>query len=658
MKTLNFTKTKYGLRINIQTTFAEKDIIKTLDWEITKRAWSSEDKCWQVTATSETLELLKAIKCEIDPKIEGYILNEEQKKSDLLEASKSTDADIQIPAPEGLTYMPFQKAGIHYSKMQENILIGDEMGLGKTIQAIGIINFNNEIKSATIICPASLRLNWKREVEKWIVHDMKVQIVDTKTDFNTLQADIIIVNYDIMSKISDKLRPADLVIMDESHYCKNPKAARTQSSLSYAKSCKRKVLLTGTPIKNRPIELWTQINLLRPDIFKSWYGYAKRYCGAYRDDYGMQTGGATNIDELYEKLRTSCMIRRLKKDVLKELPSKIRQIIEFPANGASSVLKRESEILQERKERLEALQAAVELSKASDDENFYIEAVRALKEGYQAEFTEMAKIRREVAISKIPYVISHVENAIEDGEKVIVFAHHKDVCSAISNHFGDKAVTLTGSTSMGDRQKAVDAFQKDELIKVFVGSLHAAGTGITLTASSRVVFVEFDWTPAIMQQAEDRAHRIGQDDNVFIQYLVLEGSLDSKIAQDIADKLEVIEKALDKGQVKNNSEALKAAKTQIAGFLTDFETKKVDREKIKEESANITPEQIKEVHEKLYQLALMCDGASSWDGSGFNKIDTHIGKSLGYQKSLSPKQAVLGSKILRKYHNQIGILSF
>lgn len=655
MKAVKIVETKWGLKINIKTEGKhEAPVIKSLPWDLTKRAWDPEEFVWQVDATPVSLELLGSIKCEVAEEVSSFINKVKKEKDAAMEASRATKSNIKIPSPKGLEYMPFQKAGIAYAMNHKNTLIADEMGLGKTIQAIGVINSDPSIESVLVVCPASLKLNWKKEVEKWLVRKMDVNIL-SKGD--KVSKGVFILNYDIIHKMVDDLPAVDLIILDESHYIKNNKAKRTKATIAVAKKAERRILLTGTPIKNRPIELWTQINLLCPETFKSWWYYAKRYCGAYKGQWGVELGGATNIEELYEKLRLTCMVRRLKKDVLKELPSKVRQVIELPANGCSSIIRKENQLMEARRSSLDALHVAVELAKASNDESYYEEAVRQLKEAYKVSFTEMAKIRKEVAVSKIPYVINHIEDSIEDGEKIIVFAHHREVCDSIYNQFKDKAVILTGSTKNEDRQKAVDRFQSDPEVKVFVGSLHAAGTGITLTASSRVLFAELDWTPAIMQQAEDRAHRIGQEDNVLIQYLVLEGSLDSKIANDIANKLAVIEKALDKGG-KGIEERIEKAKNDAAEFIDGFASKGVSRRKIEKESTELTKSQIEEVHSKLRALASVCDYASELDGSGFNKIDAGIGHSLAASGQLSPKQAALGARIVRKYHRQVGKLSF
>jgi hypothetical protein len=209
------------------------------------------------------------------------------------------------------------------------------------------------------------------------------------------------------------------------------------------------------------------------------------------------------------------------------------------------------------------------------------------------------------------------------------------------------AVSLTGETSLEERQQAVDSFQNNPDIKLFVGSIKAAGVGITLTAASTVVFAELDWVPGNITQAEDRSHRIGQTNSVLIQHLVLEGSLDAKMAKTIIEKQEIIEKALDK-QIEITMKTLQLPTSDTSA------THKVKREAIAEEAKNITPEEIAIIHSKLRFLSSLCDGANSIDGMGFNKMDTAIGKSLANQYVLTPKQAILAKHILVKYKRQIG----
>lgn len=561
------------------------------------------------------------------------------------EESKATDnQEVSIPAPAGLEYMPFQRAGIAYAIQRDGTLIGDEMGLGKTIQALGTANYLNS-KNILIICPASLRINWKKEAEKWLVSSHTFYVVENNNEIPE-NATCVITNYDrIKGQVLDSIlkREWDLLIVDECHYLKNPKAQRTQRVMGTRDTrglvsvCKKRLFLTGTPILNRPIELHPIVAHLKPSEFGKFMPFAKRYCNAHHNGYGWDFSGSSNLDELQTRLRAHIMVRRLKKDVLKELPLKIRQIVSLPPNGSTKAVKAEKEAWDRKEETIQALRDDADLAHASGDQEAYKIAVSRLREVAQASFEEISRLRHETALSKVPAVIEHLEGMIENGiEKVVVFAHHRDVIALLSKKFGVSAVTLTGETSMENRNSAVERFQNDPAVKFFIGSIKAAGVGLTLTASSHVVFSELDWVPGNITQAEDRCHRIGQENVVQIQHLVIDESLDAKFAKVLVDKQEVIDKALDITPEIDDT------------VLTPPRPRKYPEATEKQrESATLC----------LRTLAGMCDGACKQDGMGFNKPDAKIGHALA-QKSLSRDltdgEVFLAQRILPKYHGQLG----
>ena len=259
-------------------------------------------------------------------------------------------------------------------------------------------------------------------------------------------------------------------------------------------------------------------------------------------------------------------------------------------------------------------------------------------------FTEMSKARHATALAKIPHVIEHLKDCLENGP-VVFFAHHKDVIAAINEAFPD-AVKITGDVGMEDRQTAVDAFQAGKT-NLFLGNILAAGVGITLTASAHVVFGELDWVPGNMSQAEDRCHRIGQEQSVLVQHLVLEGSLDADMAKKLIKKQAVIDAALDSKHAvdfgTDGPDAVSVAQVAV----------EVPVAKVVEEAAKLTATQVEAVHRGLRMLAGVCDGAARLDGCGFNKMDANIGHSMANQASLSNRQAVLGMKLVNKYRRQL-----
>ena len=578
-------------------------------------------------------------------------LPNQEERQETLELSRATDLDVDIPAPTGQEYLGFQKAGIYFAK-DKDTLIADAMGVGKTIQAIGVLNMHPEYRNVLVICPASLRLNWQRELNKWMVKPRTVGYVD-RADYPE-DVDVLIINYDIVEKHIDKLhaRKWDLLIIDEAHYLKNPKAKRTKYILGSSKKsddippikARHKLFLTGTPILNRPIELFPLINALDPANWPSFWPYGLRYCNGHQNGYGWDFSGSSNLEELQERLRSTIMIRRLKEEVLTELPPKRRQVIELPATGqARKLVSKEKAAWQQHEEVIETLKLAVELAKVNGTEDEYREAVRALGEGIESSFTEMAALRQEIALEKVPYVVEHVKDIADSGEKVIIFAHHKSVVRALKAALGDEAVVLVGDTKIEDRQAAVDAFQTDSRIRYFIGSIKAASVGITLTAASNVVFAELDWVPGNLSQAEDRAARIGQRFSVLVQHLVLEDSLDVRMAQTLIDKQEIIDRALD-------------VEVEIEPVVDLGAIKLPDYKQVEKETTarKFSEDEKKELLRQVQLLASYdADRAQARNDVGFNRFDSKFGHELAKLDSLSDKQAYFAEKLVHKYRRQL-----
>lgn len=584
-----------------------------------------------------------------------------QARQESVIASKAAAADVDLPHPTGFDYMPFQKAGIQYALKRNGVLIGDEMGLGKTIQAIGIINADAEITSALIICPKSLKLNWKRELERWLVRPLTVGIANGVWP----DTDIVVTNYESVKKHKETIQSKTwgALVLDEAHYIKSGKTQRSQYIKGRRENKEKKqdaiepikatrhIRLTGTPIVNRPSELYNIISDLTP-VFGSFTTFSRRYCNGGNNGYGWQADGASNLDELQRRLRETVMVRRLKADVLTELPRKIRQVVEIEPDNAEqrNAVKSESAFESASDERLASLRAAVELSKAESEQD-YLEAVERLKDASRVEFTEMARLRHETALAKVPAIITHLEEVLEDDaeKKIILGAHHHDVIDklmAAAQEHGWNPVTLTGDNTEAERLAAVDAFQKDPSVRVFIGGIQAAGVGITLTASSHVIFAELDWTPGNVTQFEDRAHRIGQTETVLVQHIVLNESLDARMARTIVEKQAIIDSALDVNHPERTAPAYEP-KEKAA-------TQSITVEKVAEESLTITTEQAQAALKGLNILAEMDDDAAAdKNGVGFSKADVIIGHSLASQRLLTPKQAVISIRLCKKYHRQL-----
>lgn len=604
------------------------------------------------------------------------IQNDYEKKMKNIECSKLVDVDLELPKPEGLDYLGFQKAGIKYAIERDNTLIADEMGLGKTIQAIGVYN-STDSKKWLVVCPAYLKGNWKKEIIKWSVKDCSVGIVKSGNEFP--DTDVVIINYEIMEKFSNQLRGIkwDLFTADEVHYCKNYKSKRTVYTLggqilikdkTTGKSklvnvpkitSKRAILLTGTPILNRPVELWPIINFLDGNKFDKFNSFAKRYCAAHQTRWGLDITGASNLDELQKELRSRFMIRRLKKDVLTELPKKMRQVIEI--GEEKELVSHELNQAQAHFNAIEELVVALEVSKASDNKQDYVDAVNALKEGYAAMFNEIAKLRKEVAERKVKYVVEHVADIAESGNKVVVFTHHIDIADQIHEEISKRGIVSVVShskKSMEEREQAVTSFQEDEKVRVFIGTMRACGTGITLTAANHVVFAEIDWVPAIISQAEDRSHRYGQTNSVLVQHIVFEGSLDSYMVCKVISKQEVIDAALDDEIVIQEPVTITLADVSIKE-KSSTNKKNVGSEvtysdvDIIEDYFKNNRNEIQVVENAILEIKQYCDGAFQKDDMGFNKIDARVAEKLLNSGVMNSREAAYALLMVWKYKRQL-----
>ncbi|GEM_PF-573219 len=435
-----------------------------------------------------------------------------------VELSRAHDAEIDVPVPEGLALLPFQRAGVAYALRRKATLIGDEMGLGKTPQSIGVANATGA-RSILVICPLSVKVNWEREIGRWSTADPALS-VGHATAREWPETDVVICHYDVLSRHEDDLRARrwDLIVLDEAHYLKNPKAQRTRAVFGRkdlpALDAECKLVLTGTPVPNRPVELYPVLRWLDPNVAGTWHRYVTRYCAGKQTRWGWDVSGASNLGELQEKLRSTVMVRRRKADVLTELPPKRRQVVPLdPADvsGGLRAIDAERRHMAAAAAAREGAQIEVELAKASDDPAVYRAAVAKLREAQAAEFSAMSRLRHDTAVVKAPAVAEHVASLLESGEpKVAVWAHHHDVVAILRERLAEYgAVVVTGETPQSERQAAVDAFQAPDGPRVFIGSITAAGTGITLTAAQTAVFAELDWVPGNVSQAEDRCFAEG-----------------------------------------------------------------------------------------------------------------------------------------------------
>lgn len=444
--------------------------------------------------------------------------------------SKENISREDFPAPPGLDYFPFQKVGIRYILNHEATLLSDSPGLGKTIQILGAINTDLSIRRVLIIAPVSVSVNWIDEFNKWTMRKFKVEGFHRNAPISLDQDTIVIVSYRRMFTVQAHLSAIkwDLVVLDEGHYIKNVKAIRT-TMITGVKSGndwlikpitgKRRVVITGTPILNRPEELYPILNFLKPDIWWSRDDFLKRYCDE----------GASNLKELGIRLRATLMLRRAKETVLPELPSKLFKVETISAPKRTDAALREYRkirgVLKKQKELYD------DFAKNSPDILFRL--------------NELSKLRKRIGLDKVAFLRNNLDVLLNDEEtKVVFFAHHKEVLQNIYGAFKSKAVILTGDTDAVKRKEAVNKFQTDPSCKLFVGSIQAAGFGITLTEATHVVFGEMDWVPSNIQQCIDRCSRIGSKHSIVVSFIVFFGSLEYAMARRIVDKQLIIDETM------------------------------------------------------------------------------------------------------------------
>ena len=419
-----------------------------------------------------------------------------------------------------LKFTPFdyQKEGIQFIQDNNGVaFIGDDMGLGKTMQAIGYTAFNN--LKTLIVSPASLKYNWVQEIEKFS-HKSAVVFDKKALDLNDmLNADYTVINYDIVHKHADLLKSVGFgaIVCDESHYLKNAKARRTQVTLEVIKSIDKKILLSGTAIKSRPIEFFTQLNALRPDMydFSKFTRYAYKYTNPVKHSFGTDFTGSSNLQELYNTI-SEFYIRRNKVDVLTELPTKTRVVVPTKLDKKTIML-------------VDALMREAKKDKITK----------------AATLTAIGNVKQILSKAKLEQVEDLANTIMENDEKVIIFSQYHDTISKLKDVFGDTAVTLTGKNSTQQKDEAVKAFQNDPNTKVIIGNTNAMGVGFTLTASSKVIFVDLPWTPGELLQAEDRSLRIGQKNAVTCYNFVAKGTYEDCILDLLINKAKVLEQALD-----------------------------------------------------------------------------------------------------------------
>jgi SNF2 family DNA or RNA helicase len=432
-------------------------------------------------------------------------------------------SDVVVDFTEFSHRPPFEHQEEAIVKLVSNkkYILADDMGLGKTSSAI-MASISCKAKKILIICPASLKVNWKREIENY--SSDSVGIVEGK---NWVDGKYVIINYDILKnfhslpKSSDKKTTIvdsnfDLVIIDEAHYVSNGKAQRTKLVNNLATRISRLWLLSGTPMTSRPMNYYNLLKLVGSRVASNWINYVRRYCDGKQIFRGYRkvwlTFGATNLEELRDKTNDK-VLRRLKEDVL-DLPDKIITPIHMELKSKDY----EDEVGEYKDWRRENR-----------------------NKGLSIQLSKLMRVRQIIALEKVSETSQLIDQCLQQDKKVIVFTNFTEPLMQLHNKYKKESVILNGTMKKEDRQTSVDRFQNDDKIKIFIGNVKAAGVGITLTAAEVVIFNDLSFVPSDMSQCEDRAFRIGQDKKVSCIYPIFQNTIEYKIYNIVNNKKSVID---------------------------------------------------------------------------------------------------------------------
>jgi hypothetical protein len=512
------------------------------------RRWDAANKVWTAPATAEAAKAVEALAARF-----GWRLGASAKplwamrvEADRFRAaSKASDAEIDLRGlrSDAVPY-PYQKAGVVYTTSKRRVLIADEMGIGKSLQALMTAS-QLDAWPCLVVAPKAVLRQWAREVGKFL-EGRTASIVGLKGTAKRLAkhgmvagmgGDVVVINYDILGRHLDALRAHGFrsLVVDEGHYIKSRKTARFKAvkELSGMPDLACTLLLTGTPVLNRPIELVAQLDVLgQLDSFGGFMPFSKRYANAHETKYGWDMTGSSNLDELNRLLRERCMIRREKADVLAELPALRRTVVPVEVDDPRAYERAMNDIV--------AWMAANRGSLPSEA-------------AYRAEMlVRVEGLRQLAAQGKYANGVAWVQEWLEaaEGQKLVLFAHHRNIQERLLADLSEYgAVSISGGDADAARDAAVQRFWADPTCRVIVCSLKAASVGLNLQAASNVAFFEFGWHAGDMDQAEARCHRIGVQGAVTAYWLVGEDTFDEDMVALIEDKRAVAHAAVSGGEV-------------------------------------------------------------------------------------------------------------
>jgi SNF2 family DNA or RNA helicase len=623
--------------------------------KIPGRQFHKDTDQWSIPLNKYSIERAKEMGCVLSDKLKLWY--------------EELHTEKEISFPKGLELYPFQKEGVEMlEKLNGRALLADEMRLGKTVEIIAYLKLHPELRPAVAVVPATIKINWQRELSKWIPNEKSVILYGRSAGI--ADESIIIINYDILTvyldliealnpkilifdecfvagtKIStpngnipiEKLGVGDIVynaigegkisaisiksaqkviklilsnntsitctpdhlfftehgwitaeqslgkilldreniladrirverieileprsndksskrhqfdttvynleveghpsyyanniLVHNCHMIKNLRAVRTRAAKYLAKNVQHIVAMSGTPITNRPSEFWMVLNMIAPDIFNSHQRYLDEFCNYRRDRSGK---GASNTDTLHEILTNTIMIRRLRKEVFSQLPEKQRQVVPMEIDN--------------RADYEEAKHDLIAFLKRTEGEHV------AWKAMFAEALVKFEKLKQLAVEGKFNQIVEWIETYIEE-EKLMVICVHRAIVNRLIEHFGDRAVKLYGGDSAKEKQEAIDSFQTDEKIRLFVGNIKAAGMGFSLSAADATCTVELDWVPSNHSQAEDRIVAMDKTTRPMAYYLIGVDTIEEEIAQILDRKRIVLDSILDGIQPEEES---------------------------------------------------------------------------------------------------------
>ena len=511
-KQVKYKSGKAGIKIEVGLNRELVRILKNMPAK-----YHSKGKYWTCELNKRNALILKENKVKLSPSLEDYLFGN---------INKVPTPPIKIEGLTG-TLRKYQEQGVSFiNQVNHRGIIADDMGLGKTIQAIAYCQYHHTERPVLIIVPGCVKYKWQREIVKWIQNPGEIQILSGKTPNEKITGDIVIINYDILHDWRHVLYKIKfkIVVIDEVQYIKENTAKRTKVVKHIARKAKHLIGLSGTPIENRPKEIYNIANLCNPKLFPNMFEFGLRYCAGYNNGMRWDFSGASNTRELNKILLENIMIRRLKTEVLKELPPIQYSIIPLILSNKS------------------------EYNRAASDFINYVKETKGIKSANAAERAEtlsrLTTLKQLAAIGKIEQTIEWVDDFLQSGNKLVLACWHRQVLDTLYKHYSKIAVRIDGSTK--NKDEVAQRFQTQDKYKLAIVNMKAGGVGLDLFAAADVAIMEYPWSPTLIGQMIARVHRMGQKSKkVTAHFLVGLGTIDDHMVSIIDKKQKIIDRVMD-----------------------------------------------------------------------------------------------------------------